>query len=165
MSAIPFDRDALNRAYRYCCSLCNDPTAAADLLQDGLERYLRSEVHPDNPDAMLRRILHNRFIDTLRTRRQEDPIDSGNLDAQLLVMGLNSLEDQVIAQDELDRLWHSLQPAERELLHLWAVDGYTAHEIAELQGCPRGTVLARIFRLRQRLNQERTMPHRAGDKL
>ena len=61
MTQIPFDASDLNRMYRYCAALTGDPSSAYDLLQDGLERYLRSDSSKvETPMALLRRILRNR---------------------------------------------------------------------------------------------------------
>jgi RNA polymerase sigma-70 factor, ECF subfamily len=161
MATVPFDREALQRAYRYCLALTGHEATAYDLLQDGLERYLRGVDVAENPKAMLYRILHNRFIDTRRTSRDELHDDVEALDHQCLSLGFHGLDDIVIAQQELAIIWRGLAPGERELLHLWAVEGYTAQEVAEQLGQARGTVLSRIHRLRRRLEAERA--HRNGD--
>ena len=158
MSASTFDRTALNRMYRYCYSLTNNEDAAYDLLQDGLERYLR--VRPDAPMApfsYLRRIVRNRFIDGLRDRGAQILDNAAEIDPDCVAIGFGSLEGTVIAQQDLERIWDVLDPFERELLHLWALEGYTGKEVAEQLGLPLGTVLARIHRLRQRL------PRRLGE--
>lgn len=162
MTGFVFDQAALNRMYRYCCALTGDDASAYDLLQDGLERYLRrgaSRGHPDQPEAMLRRILRNRFIDLRRVDRggRHDCLDDQH--EHQLSLGFHGLDDMLILRQDLERLWARLAPLERELLHLWAVDGYTAQEVADLLGEPRGTVLSRIHRLRRRLASERA----AGD--
>lgn len=164
MSAPPvFDRDALNSAFRYCCALTGCESRAADLLQDGLERYLRREQSAKEADkardqgVMLRRILRNRHIDLCRcdhTHLQDDLTRLDDQDAgasSLGSIGFQCLEDLILAQDELEQIWTQLTASERELLHLWAVEGYTAREVSELLGQPRGSVLSRIHRLRQRL--------------
>jgi len=161
MAGVPFDRAALDRAYRYCLALTGHEAAAYDLLQDGLERYLRNVENADNPRAMLYRIIHNRFIDTRRTSRDDLHDDFNALDDQCLSLGFHGLDDMVIAQQELAIIWQGLTPAERELLHLWAVEGYTAQEVAAQLGEPRGTILSRIHRLRRRLEAERE--HRTRD--
>ena len=53
-----------------------------------------------------------------------------------------------------------LEPLERELLFFWAVEGCTAQEIADRTDSPRGTVLSRIHRLRQKI-----LSQQAQDKL
>lgn len=149
MNAASFDRAALNRMYKYCFALTNDEDAAYDLLQDGLERYLRaSRDIVDNPSAFLRRIIRNRFIDGLRDRGARILGDGGETDPNCLSIGFSSLETLAIAEQDLDRIWSRLDPLERELLSLWALEGYTAREVSEQLHTPLGTVLARIHRLR-----------------
>jgi len=152
MAESPFDRAMLNRLYRYCLALTKHEAAAYDLLQDGLERYLRSApADARDPMALLRRILRNRFIDGLRDRGEQLLSEATSLEPECLAIGFGSLEDVAIATQTLEQIWERLGPFDRELLLLWAVEGRTAREVAELQAVPHGTVLARIHRLRQRL--------------
>ena len=51
----------------------------------------------------------------------------------------------------LNRALAALRPAERETLFLADVEGYTAQEIADLTGHPRGTVLSLIHRTHRKL--------------
>lgn len=164
MSTFPFDEATLNRMYRYCFSLTNDQDAAFDLLQDGLERYLRaSSEMPRHPFTFLRRIIRNRFIDGLRARDARQLETAAETDTDCVAIGFASLEGLVIAHQELQRIWDRLGPFDRELLCLWAADGCTAREAADQLGVPIGTVAARIHRLRQRLTRLRDAERAAQD--
>ena len=163
MSRHLFDRAELNRMYRYCFALTNDEDAAFDLLQDGLERYLRSASDaPAHPMAFLRRILRNRFIDGLRARGARPDGEAETLDDEGPSDGLDSLDGLMIANQELERIWSRLDPFERELLTLWAVEGLTMQEAAEALGLPLGTVAARVHRMRRRLSRLRDADEQAG---
>jgi RNA polymerase sigma factor (sigma-70 family) len=72
----------------------------------------------------------------------------------VIATDLQPLEDLVMARDTLRHAWAVLSPAEREVLHLWAVEGYTVDEISQHTGTPRGTLLARLHRLRRRLAEQ-----------
>lgn len=149
-----FDSDTLNRLYRYAYSLTGHKAEAEDLLQDGLERYLRAgHKSVDNPLAYVRRILRNCFIDGLRRKGLHletlHPDDVGAQD-----IDMRTLESIMIDQDLLTRIWQRLAPFEREILYFWAVEGMTVQEVAHELGTPRGTILSRIHRLRARLRQE-----------
>ena len=61
------------------------------------------------------------------------------------------LEDLVVLEETVARIWTELNPMEREVLSLWAVEGMTAQEIADQLETPRGTILARIHRLRKKV--------------
>jgi RNA polymerase sigma-70 factor (ECF subfamily) len=65
------------------------------------------------------------------------------------------LEDIVIAEHEVEAIMAMLEPLEHELLFFWAVEGYTAQEIADRTDSTRGTVLSRIHRLRQKILRHR----------
>jgi len=157
-----FDRPALDSFYQYAISLCGAEADAYDLLQSALERYLRGQRERsqqiDNPQAYMRQIIRNIFIDQYRQQRGHD---SDEFDEQIHTkipdISSHSLENLVIEQDLLEKIWQHLNHNERELLYLWGLLGHTIDEIAlELQ-CPRGTLLARIHRLRKKLQKTQTL--------
>jgi RNA polymerase sigma-70 factor (ECF subfamily) len=146
------DRPVLQRLFRYGFSLTHDEDTAYDLLQDALEISLRKA--PDNADAALhyvRSIMRNRFIDQYRRDHRHPTVSFDDNDKQALIIDPRVLENIVIAEHEVETIMAMLEPLERELLFLWAVEGCTAQEIAERTDSPRGTVLSRIHRLRQKI--------------
>jgi len=147
-----FDRDALNRLYRYAYALSGDESSAFDLVQDTVERCLRRPPGPLLcPEAFARRVMRNRFIDLRRRERTRPEQLDADGEVELLAIDTRCLEDVVISHDELDRLWSLLDPLEREILYYWAVEDMTAAQIATTLDSRRGTVLSRIHRLRKRL--------------
>jgi len=157
-----FDRPALDRLYQYAISLCGAEADAYDLLQSALEKYLQAQRKKnqqiENPQAYMRQIIRNSFIDQYRQQRVHD---SDEFDEQVHTkipdISSHSLENLVIEQDLLEKIWQHLNYNERELLYLWGLLGHTIDEIAlELQ-CPRGTLLARIHRLRKKLQKTQTL--------
>lgn len=146
------DRIALQRLYRYGYSLTRNEDAGCDLLQDALEAGMRQA--PTKGDATLeyvQRIMRNKFIDNYRHDRRYPILSRDQGDCELVSIDERSLEDLVIAEADVETLMAGLDPLERELLFLWAVEGYTAREISERTATPRGTVLSRIHRLRQKI--------------
>lgn len=144
----------LQRLFRYGYSLTADEAAAYDLLQDGLEAMLRAPPRQALAmEAYVRTIMRNRFYDG---RRREQRFPSQPLDEEqgaTLALERCSLEDIVIAELDLDAAWRLLEPLEREILYLWAMEDLSAREIADTLQMPRGTVLARMHRLRGKLEQ------------
>ena len=70
--------------------------------------------------------------------------------------GAADVADLVIADLEaaqVSRCLRLLPEPQRVCIVLVDVAGYTARETAEVLGCPRGTVLARVHRGRRRLAQ------------
>jgi RNA polymerase sigma-70 factor (ECF subfamily) len=60
-----------------------------------------------------------------------------------------SVEERYDLRQALGRL----EPADREILVLKHLDGWTYDELAERLGIPRGTVMSRLFHARRRLKQ------------
>lgn len=153
-----FDQEALNKLYQYAISLCGIEADAYDLLQSALEKFLnaqRSHTSIDNPGAYMRRIIRNLYIDQYR-KNQRQPSDEFDEEQHTAISDISgqSLEQLVIERNTLEQLWQQLNDKERELLYLWAVLGHTIDEIAAELDCPRGTLLARIHRLRKKLQSK-----------
>ena len=151
-----FDNEQLQKLYRYACVLTVDEQLAYDLLQDAVEKCLRQP--PDRVEQLLsytRTIIRNRFIDNIR-KQQRFPHDSYEENDNAIDMDMQSLEDMVINTNELETIWPVLQPLEREILFLWAVEEYSTSEIAEQLAMPRGSILSRIHRMRKRIQENIT---------
>jgi RNA polymerase sigma-70 factor (ECF subfamily) len=156
------DRPALQRLFRYGFSLTHDTDSAYDLLQDALEISLRKAPTRTNaPMRYVQSIMRNRFIDQYRREHRHPTVSLEDNDNQPVYIDPRVLEDIVIAEHEAEAIMAMLEPLERELLFFWAVEGYTAQEIADRTDSPRGTVLSRIHRLRQKILQQRE-PAEAG---
>ena len=157
------DPEVLNRLYRYAFTLEGNEADAYDLLHDGIERFLRSgQQSVKSPEAFARKIIRNRFIDRWR-KRKADVVDLvEDLESTAVDISASSLETVSIARVELERIWPQLEPIDREILLLWAVEGCSTRELAEELGLPRGTVLSRIHRLRERLGKPESCPGRMG---
>ena len=143
------DKQLLNRLYRYCFALTADAEDAWDLLQNAVEKYLRARpAEIQNQHAYLIRIIRNQRIDDMRANKVEyDSFD----ETVHTDTSVNLLEQTMIYREELEQLWRLLTPAEREVLFLWAAEGYSAKEIASQLGISRNTVLSRIFRARKKI--------------
>ncbi len=148
-----FDQALLNRLYRYCRSLCEQDSDAFDLLQNAVERCLKSP--PENPAAIYSyamRTIRNVFIDQYR-RKQKLTFEVFDEARQAVDYDIASLEDIVLDRIELDQVWPTLSVVEREILFLWAVEGYSTDEVARQLEKPRNTILSIIHRLRKRLKK------------
>ncbi len=165
-----FEKQTLNRIYRYCLSLQGDSEIAYDLMQTGLERYLRMEanrkdakqVAPNKPLSYLFRIVRNAFIDQKRRQKGkswESWEDAENeVHTNVICAGFQSMDDILIDREEVEAILEQLPVSHRELLFLWAVEGYTVQEIAEIMDVPRGTLLARLHRIRIKIKASQAPP-------
>ena len=146
-----FDHDALNRLYRYSRSLCEQDSDAFDLLQSALERCVRTPPRESAAAvSYAMRIIRNLFIDQRRSdaRVMLEPFEEQGVTVDF---DLSSLEDLALDRAELEMVWAELSVVEREILYLWAVEGYSTDEVARHLEKPRHTVLSIIHRMRQRL--------------
>lgn len=145
----------LQQHYRYCCTLTKSTHDAWDLLQTGIEKFLRKPPQSEiAKHGYFRRILRNQFYDNMRHAKRWQTTDESAIDLQATQdFDIQTLEDVAINQDLLETIWAELDPVDCEILYLWAVDGYSTTEVATLIDMPRGTLLSRIHRLRNRLQQ------------
>ena len=146
-----FTDEHLQQLYRYGISLSQNEAHAYDLLQDALESYLKRPPLNDAASmGYIRSIMRNRYIDQYRHRNRfpeeglETIEDTIGIDTRLL-------EDIVITEQQLDVVWQQLSVSEREIMFLWAVEDMSANDIAVELDMPRGSVLSKIYRLRNRI--------------
>lgn len=145
------NRQLLNKLYQYCFTLTGNGNDAYDLLQCSIEKYLsKKPLGKHNELSYLRKIIKNQFIDD--RRKQQNRVHEAFDEVITYVdMDTLSLEQVVASQHQIEGIWQSLKPDEREMLYLWAVEGYSTSELANSLNIPRGTLLSRIHRLRTRL--------------
>lgn len=145
------DEETLQKLYRYGVALTNHAQDAYDLVQDALEKILIKPPRDNrNVTAYLRTVMRNQFIDSYR-RQQRFPEVEFDDTTEALDLNTDALEQTFIKRDELEKVWQTLDWQDREILFLWAVEGYSYQEIAEKMTLPRGTVLSRIHRVRKNL--------------
>ena len=148
------DKKLLNQLYRFAISLTNNDDQAYDLIQTCVEKYLKANLADiEIPVAYLKRMIRNEFIDQTRKKRFYQEVDP---DVLSRISDQNSrdalsLEDVFVQQSEVAALLGTMQPEERELLYLWAVEEYTIDEIAQIKQVPRGTLLSKLHRLKKRV--------------
>ncbi len=135
----------LQRGFRYALSLVHDRSRAEDLVQETCVRIARNGG-PWKMQYLIRAIRH-RFIDEYRRRERLRFVPQETLE-------LRSADATVEWRDDsLERALYRLRPEERELLYLSTTENYSASEIAEISGEPRGTILSRIHRAKQKLRR------------
>ncbi len=149
------DKDTLNQLYRFGIALTGNEQDSQDVLQTAIERFLRNK--PQNiahNTAYLRTMMRNYWYDELRKQKHhQQHVQALTLEQDIISIHSQSLEDVYIDQQELQTHWANLQDNQRELLYLHCVLEYTAQEISDELNCPRGTVLARIHRLKKQLQK------------
>ena len=146
-----FDKPRLDRLYQFCLSLTVHQADAYDLLQTGLEKYLRNPPQVTAAaESYMYKILHNTFIDQWRQKSRVNN-ESYEDDQHSMDFDIATLESIYINKQTVNILLAALEPEDQEILFLWAVEEYSTREVAEILSMPKGTVLSRIYRLRKKL--------------
>ena len=133
--------ELLQRGFTYALSLTHNRAGAEDLLQEACLRL--SQRQGPWRFNYLATVVRNLAIDQHRRRQKvlfEPLLDSPSTATTAAATG-NVLHDEA-----LDRALARLRPEDRELLYLNAAEAYSAAEIGELLGKPRGTVLSTLHR-------------------
>ena len=140
---------------RYARALVRNRAAADDLVQDCLERAVSRWHQRRDADARawLFTILHNLAINQFRraaARGKHVTIDETNEDN----FGQDAVQEQkLVYQDVLNKL-AKLPEDQRAVLLLVAVEDLSYADAAKVLNIPLGTVMSRLSRARERLQQE-----------
>ncbi|RUW01416.1 MAG: sigma-70 family RNA polymerase sigma factor [Mesorhizobium sp.] len=152
---------------RYARSLTRDSADAEDLVHDALVRaYERRGTFRSggNPRAWLLAILHNIFIDRMRSRRSEAArIEQAG---RLAEQNMPASQDHSVRLSQVREAFLSLPEEQRAALHLVAIEGLSYAEAADVSGVPLGTLMSRIGRARAALREmEEGAPARGKNHL
>lgn len=158
----------LDGLYRTALRLTRDPTRAEDLLQDtALKAYRFFDTFKPGTNfrAWIFRVLYTVFINKLREKSgQAVPLDGLPEQAS----PLPTLEEELDRASHHERVQALLEAVDdrikaaieelpedlRMVFLLSTVEGLKYREIAEVMGCPLGTVMSRLFRSRRMLQEK-----------
>lgn len=148
-----FDKETLQKLYRYSYSLSCNEADAYDLLQDAIEKFIKTEVDTKNSTAYIKKVIYNSFVDDCRRKKiiDFDNIEENELPADFDIQTLETIQ---INENLAEQIMLSLEPDEREIIYYWAIEGFSTSEIAEYLGKPKGTILSKIYRMRHRLIEQ-----------
>jgi RNA polymerase sigma-70 factor, ECF subfamily len=170
-----FEADALQHLdtlYAHALRLTRSPADADDLVQDTFVKALRFYDRFErgtNLKAWLLRIQFNAFVNKYRRRNKEHAIAEsmsqepageatvGRGMLQALVDPQTAALQSVVAK-ELQAVLDTLPEDHRTVVLLADVEELSYKEIAEIVGCPIGTVMSRLHRARRTL-QTRLAEH------
>lgn len=143
--------EQIPRLRRYARALFRgDAAAADDLVQDCLERALnRLRLWRRDSDlrAWLFTIMHNLYVNRLRRARRESAFAQASEEIDNIAS--TPISDMYLS--ELERACAQLQPDQREILLLIALEGLSYQQVAGILSVPEGTVMSRLARARERL--------------
>jgi len=140
------------RLRRYARALLGERYAADDLVQDTLERAWR-KFHLWRPGSDLRAwlfsIMHNVFVNQVRTRRS----DMERTMEELPTVAARATQSDMLEIADVDRALRALSDDQREVLVLVAVEEMTYEEVSRALDIPIGTVMSRLSRGRERMRR------------
>ena len=144
--------------YSYGLAICRryalDDEDAADVLNDGFLKIFNNieKYDPEKPfKAWIGKIITNTAIDHYRANLKfADHEDVSTLEH----IGDAAIVYSQLAYKELLALIQGLSPAYRTVFNLYAIDGYSHEEIAELLKISTGTSKSNLFKARQKLQEK-----------
>jgi RNA polymerase sigma-70 factor (ECF subfamily) len=163
-----FERVALphlDTVYRMARRLTGSDTEADDLVQETFLRAYRGfetfQLRQYGAKPWLLKILHNVFYTRVgREARQPGTADQIDFDEVAENQRAGGIEIDITDlnwdafDQELKGAINTLSPEHREVLLLWALEGFSYKEIAEVCGCAIGTVMSRLYRARQQVSEK-----------
>src|SRR4029077_13651010 len=163
-----FEREVVplhDSLYRQARRMSRNHADAEDLLQETMMRAyagFESFRSGSNVKAWVFRILTNTYINGYRRERRQpvqcstDQVTEQSLAAAYArsTPGQRSAEDHVLdslPDKDIEAVMQTLPPQFREVVYYVDVEGFRYQEIAAMMKTPRGTVMSRLHRGRQRL--------------
>lgn len=154
--------------YRTALAITRDRGAAEDILQ---ECFLRVYAHIDKIDITrplspwIHRIAVNLSYNWVTKRKRWFPT-LGEVIERLLGGDHYSSPEDVLELEELQRIVqeaiHSLSFAQRVVIVLFHLNGFSLEEIAYILDCPVGTIKSRLYygreNLKRKLGADKTLP-------
>jgi RNA polymerase sigma-70 factor (ECF subfamily) len=155
------------QVYRTALAITRDQGAAEDILQ---ECFVRIYAHIDKIDVSrplspwIHRIAVNLSYNWVTKRRRWFP-SLGEVVEQF-VGDHHSSPEHILEREELQRIVqeaiHSLSFAQRVVIVLFYLNGFSLEEIAYIVDCPVGTVKSRLYygrqNLRRKLGADKRLP-------
>lgn len=153
-SLIDFSEPELNRYLRYCLSLTGNREDAFDLLQSSIEKMLKiDQTGIRDSKSYFLRVIRNYFFDELRKKSGQPLLEVFESHHGSFVGEQEDFSDLFLLKDQLAPALEQLSPAERELIHLTIIEGFTVDEVSKLTGVSRGTILSKIHRSKIKLKK------------
>jgi RNA polymerase sigma-70 factor (ECF subfamily) len=141
------------KLHRMAVAWCGNPALADDLVQDTLAKALEKQEQLKDDErlgAWLYKILHNCWMEHLRTQKPELNIDEMELtctDCPEKQFAEDQLVEQVRAAVE------TLPISQRQVMTLIDLEGCGYEQVAAILDIPVGTVMSRLSRARDAMKK------------
>ncbi len=142
-----------SKLQRYCQFISQNKWDGEDLAQESfLKAWLHYKYQPEISAALVNKIAHNEWIDTIRKRNKETLED-------IPEQFQNETEQIVNRFEAIQQLIHQLTPKQAIMFALKEGFQFQLSEIAELLDTSEEAVKAAIFRAKQRLGKRDSEDH------
>lgn len=137
----------------YATSLTGSPDAALDVLQDTWFRAFRTIRKLRDPGSIrpwLYSIVHGIAVDHVRKSVSREQAEREQYETY------DDLEEPTFAETDahsLHRALNEISPSHREVLVLHFLEDLSLAEIAQVVGCPEGTVKSRIHHAKREVKK------------
>ncbi|MCL2404428.1 MAG: RNA polymerase sigma factor [Defluviitaleaceae bacterium] len=159
------------KVFGFCLRKCGSPAEAEDLAQDILLCVLSAlrERNPDNLAAYIWRIARNRYARWAKQKsgRRDIHVESDVFEASGIIDDTTPFDDAFIRSEDVHILCRELAfIAEdyRQIIVAHYINNQSTQTIANNLNVPRGTVLWRLSRARQKLKEGMEMSRTFGTK-
>ncbi|MGI8383899.1 sigma-70 family RNA polymerase sigma factor [Robertmurraya sp. P23] len=137
-----------SKLQRYCQFISQNKWDGEDLAQESfLKAWLHYKYQPEISAALVNKIAHNEWIDTIRKRSKESLED-------IPESFQNETDRMVNRLEAIQQLIHQLTPKQAIMFALKEGFQFQLSEIAELLDSSEAAVKAAIFRAKQRLGKK-----------
>lgn len=138
------------RLRRYARALVGERASADDLVQDTVERgwaKLNSWQGGSDMRAWLFSIMHNVYIDQVR----RPSLSTEPLSEETPMPATTDTLSTRLELRDMETALRQLPSEQRELLLLVALEGMSYDEVSQTLNIPKGTVMSRLSRAREKL--------------
>ncbi len=152
-----FVRARMPELLRFGHMLTGSPDAAADLVQDALERTLGAwhrVRNRDDPEGYVRRTMVNRNVSIWRRRRREYLVED--------VPDQVRADDPQLPDQELNAALAALPRKQRAVVVLRFAEDLSERQVAEMLGCSVGTVKSQTFKALAKMRASLPQPAPPG---
>ena len=139
---------SLNQMYGICLRYCKNPEEAKDALQEGYIKVFKNIKQFENKgaiEAWMRKIFVNCSLESIKKNKFH--FETSDIESAY-DLGFDSFVIDKISSKEIMNIFEKLALGYKTVLNLYAIEGYSHSEIADILGISEGTSKSQLARAR-----------------